>query len=389
MKKLMCLFLTMLVFLTGCKTNSRNKDDYSLYLEDIRAVTTLDSYMLSQENKIELDSDEIVKLTFYVMNQNKFDFKHITLIDSNQNTFKVLKEDCKVSTGGTSNKYQNLIKFDFPIVFEDNLITEWEIQEIAFTNNTNKQKNVNLNLCIESKLTFYNCFKEFTISPYTFKIINDNECRIESVDKTQLTGNVITIPETVPFKNAKIDTNLVVSEIGSKAFADFGTIPSLILPHTITKIGSSAFLNTKINNVTFSGSLAKWCDISFFNENSNPINGCQTFCYKNGDQVSVLTEITIALSGTSRISAYAFYGYKRLNKVQIPFAIKTIEKYAFFNCSALINVYISMSVKIIQPFAFYGCNSSITIKCQTYEKPENWDSNCWPVGTKVLWGQNI
>ena len=48
-----------------------------------------------------------------------------------------------------------------------------------------------------------------------------------------------------------------------------------------------------------------------------------------------------------------------------------------------------MSVKIIQPFAFYGCNSSITIKCQTYEKPENWDSNCWPVGTKVLWGQNI
>jgi hypothetical protein len=116
---------------------------------------------------------------------------------------------------------------------------------------------------------------------------------------------------------------------------------TIILPSTVTSIGSSAFRNC-----------------------------------------SSLTSVTIPAS-VKNIGYNAFDNCKGLTSVIIPSSVTTIESYAFNNCDGLISVTIPSSVTSIGSSAFFGCNglTSITIPSSVSQIGSYALGNCWKISS--------
>ena len=148
------------------------------------------------------------------------------------------------------------------------------------------------------------------------------------------------------------DTDLILPEncngenyvISEKIFADNGTIKSVVIPNSVTSIGSYAFSGcTGLTSVTIGNSVTSIGDYAF--------NDC-----------SRLTSVTIGNSVTS-IGDYAFYDCLNLASITIPNSVTSIGKKAFYSCSGLTSVTIGNSVTSIGEWAFYDCSriTSVTI----------------------------
>ncbi len=174
---------------------------------------------------------------------------------------------------------------------------------------------------------------------------------------------------------------LPVTQIGEDAFSNLiqqYSVNSLIIPNTVTKIGSGAFYNcgigklmftnsvktvnsgafsnSGIKEVNFIGNMTDWCGITFGGTDRNPMLNVESF-YINGE---LMTGVVISASVTT-LKSYTFVTAPNLTSVVFEQGVKTINSNAFYDCDAITEITISKSITKISSNAFYKCNSLVKI----------------------------
>ena len=244
---------------------------------------------------------------------------------------------------------------------------------------------------------------------------------------TLYTGDAssVTIPEKIK--------NMPVTALGKMTFYGCGSIESLVIPNSVTTIGSYAFSGctsltyneydnayylgndtnkylvlvkataediisceinqgtnviysyafyncTSLTSVKYLGKIEDWCNISFADSTANPLyNGASL--YLSGELV---TELVIPNTVTE-IKAYAFYNCTSLTSIVIPDSVTTIGNYAFCKCTSLTSIEIPDSVTTIGERAFSSC-TSLTIYCDAQSQPSGWATSWNYSNRPVVWG---
>ena len=184
---------------------------------------------------------------------------------------------------------------------------------------------------------------------------------IDSITKVVVSDGITHIGS---YAFAVNDLNYYDSEWGVYNGVD-NNINSIILPKTITSIGENAFYYcVNLRNVYYEGAVNDWCNISFANEYSNPMQGAAYdyyYGYSNeGSDLYINNELLTDLivpSGVSKINDYAFYNCASLLTVTLPAGVTTIGEKTFDYCYDLNNISIPSSVNNILSGAFLNCES--------------------------------
>ena len=163
-----------------------------------------------------------------------------------------------------------------------------------------------------------------------------------------------------------------VTCIESGSFSGCSSVTSVVIPNSVKYIRSDAFLDCTNLTAVHITDLAKWCNISFASNTSNPLYYAKKL-YLNGVEIKDLiipnnvkeillrtfkcldlTSVTIPNSVTS-IGNEAFDGCSGLTSVNIGNGVKSIGNYAFRNCAELTDVYCyAENVPSTQSYAFDG-----------------------------------
>ncbi len=135
-----------------------------------------------------------------------------------------------------------------------------------------------------------------------------------------------------------------VTTIGEYAFQHCSSLVHIIIPRSLTRVGSVAFygygFTSSIQRVD-AYDLTDWCKISFKGDGSNPLRSGGRL-YMNGVEVSELT---------------------------IPSDITTLYFAAFAGCSSITSVTIHENVTQIRAYAFGYCNNLKTVYCESTTPP--------------------
>ena len=193
---------------------------------------------------------------------------------------------------------------------------------------------------------------------------------------------VTAIDERAFFKSQTITsiwTGDSVSKIGDYAFYNCVALTKAVLGKNLTSISSYAFENctalreldifgkvtsagfytfrdcSSLVNVKFSGTVKDWAQIYFGNYQANPVSLSQNF-YVNGQ---VLT--TADLTGSTKVSSFAFYNCQSLTQIILPETVTLIGEQAFYNCNGVTSVEIPNSLTKIETGAFQGCSTLATV----------------------------
>ena len=150
------------------------------------------------------------------------------------------------------------------------------------------------------------------------------------------------------FYNCRSLTSIIIPEsvtsIGSYAFNGCSSLTSITIPESVTSIGGGAFYGCDgLTSITIPDGVTSIESHTFY--------GCDG-----------LTSITIPESVTS-IGGSAFWGCSGLISITIPESVTSIENWVFYNCSGLTSITIPDSVTSIGNNAFKDCSglTSITI----------------------------
>ncbi len=155
-----------------------------------------------------------------------------------------------------------------------------------------------------------------------------------------------------------VTTPEALTEIGACAFQYCYELTSVRIPAGVTSIGKDAFWACQKMNAVYISDLIAWCNITFANENANPLNyGHQLIL--NGE---VLRKLTVPGSVTT-VKPYTFYNCSAITELEIPNTVTQLQEKAFYGCSGLTNITVPESVQSISTGVFGGCSSlqSITI----------------------------
>ena len=155
-----------------------------------------------------------------------------------------------------------------------------------------------------------------------------------------------------------------VTKIGSSAFAWCGSLTSIVIPDSVTEIGNYAFADCdSLTSVVIPDSVTVIGERSFYS--------CTN-----------LTSVVIGDSVTE-IGSYAFYYCRSLTSVVIGDSVTKIGSYAFCECTNLTSIVIPDSVTEIGSYAFSNCDS-LTIYCE-YKPNNGWDMYWNPDPRPVVW----
>ena len=118
-------------------------------------------------------------------------------------------------------------------------------------------------------------------------------------------------------------------------YYDYDRIKSIVLPATITKIGSGAFSGlSNVRSITIKGALTEIGDDAFA--------GCTN-----------LTSITLP-SSLKKLGAWAFEACKSLKTITIPSGVTALPNYVFSDCTSLATINIPSALKNFGINAFSG-----------------------------------
>lgn len=130
-----------------------------------------------------------------------------------------------------------------------------------------------------------------------------------------------------------------ITSIGDYAFYTCSGLTSITIPESVTNVGEGAFSGCSgLTNVFYSGDLAGWCKLDFYNTlytSSNPLNYADNL-YING----VLLEGNIEIPETvTVINNYVFSSYGRITSITFPRSITSVGFRAFYDCSNIETTY--------------------------------------------------
>ena len=170
--------------------------------------------------------------------------------------------------------------------------------------------------------------------------------------------------------------------IGADVFKEDTIITSIVIPNSVTSIGSSAFydcssLKTVINfsNLTFSkgssynGYIAYYADKVINAPNGYfdgdyiwaEINGVKTLAGYLGSAVELILPVDCKGENYA-IGSSVFSGCSGLTSIEIPNSVTSIGSSAFEDCTALTSIEIPNSVTGIGHYAFYGCTGLSSVE---------------------------
>ena len=173
--------------------------------------------------------------------------------------------------------------------------------------------------------------------------------------------------------------NIIVTTIGEKAFAKTN-IETIILPKSITEVGSCAFAKCKnLQSVILKKTVKKWADDAF--------DGCvklakNDLIFIDGNIFKCINpkiDSLVLTDGTKAIKFSSFAKCKKIKEVSIPEGVEHIAEYAFSECTSLEKVYLPKSLSVIKYMAFAGCkklkeihiNGNIKKLDHTFDNCEN------------------
>lgn len=154
-----------------------------------------------------------------------------------------------------------------------------------------------------------------------------------------------------------------VRKINDSMFEGALSIRSVSFPESLEIIGSSAFEETGIEEVSLSSKL-KSIEGHAFYKCTNLSRVSMLSCTELGSQVfckcSWLESVKLP-EGITEIKYAAFGDCERLREVNIPSTVKTIDRYAFDNCKALPSINLPEGLTSIAGTSFNGCKSLTSV----------------------------
>ena len=165
----------------------------------------------------------------------------------------------------------------------------------------------------------------------------------DGIDSSNIIKEVWALPATIEGKD--------VTSIGDSALSGKKISSKLIIPSSVTRIGTVAFYNNKLISVEIPDSVTSIKSYAFSNNQltsvkiPNSVTSIESYTFSNNQ----LTSLEIPNSVTS-IGSSAFSSNK-LTSVEIPNSVTSIESYAFSN-NQLTSVEIPDSVTSIESYAF-------------------------------------
>lgn len=182
-----------------------------------------------------------------------------------------------------------------------------------------------------------------------------------------------------------IPTN--VTHIGSSAFNGCSNLKSITIPPSVKVIQQFAFNNCNGLTSVDIADIEAWCKIDFGSQSSNPLWYAHHL-YQSGEEVKELiipSSVTTIGSSTfcncyglnsvvfhenvSGIGAYAFQNCIGLKSVYIPDGVTSIGSYAFYGCNGLKILSIGRGLLSIGPQAFASCKSIEDVYCYSITLP--------------------
>ena len=256
--------------------------------------------------------------------------------------------DQEIQTTFSENKNYSVVWMDSAYVFAENL------DEIDFNDAIYKTKSL---IKIGGEWTssdLINLGKKLRSSSYT---------RTYTLDMSEALG-ITKIPDRAFF---------------SSEFAGKCKLFKVILPATVTEIGTEAFSNTKISSINLPESVKVIGDLAFegtsFGKIEIPegVKKIGTGAFRD----SPLQEIS--LPSTLNVIGEQAFKNSWLKSIEIPDSCTVIESFAFENCEYLQSVNIPANITRIGTYAFSNCKqlaSEITIGSKITEIPQDLFYGC-------------
>ena len=172
-------------------------------------------------------------------------------------------------------------------------------------------------------------------SHYETVSINSQDYIVEKNTGTQITSiGRYAFASCSNLQTVDFGDNSQLQTIDSYAFSSCRDLTSITIPESVTKIGSSAFYGTNLNDIYYQGTLDQWSDISFANTDWS---NCNLYI-----DDTLVEEITI----NKNIKTRAFYGITSIKKVTLGENVTSIGYSAFEGCYSLAIVYNNSSLNI-------------------------------------------
>jgi hypothetical protein len=205
-------------------------------------------------------------------------------------------------------------------------------------------------------------FADNNSSVVNYKVIGKNEYFVSSTNN--LFSNSGIPVETIDM------TGMSFTKVLDNEFYEITTLKKILLPNTVTAIGTYAFSGTAITQFAFSDNI-KTLDTNIFCDCKNLESvvlpkGITLIPDEMFNRCTSLKDIEIPANVTA-IGSNAF-AKTALTTVIIPESVKTIETAAFWS-SNLTTVTIGKSVTSVGVSAFEGCNQLNTVICLSETAP--------------------
>ena len=167
-----------------------------------------------------------------------------------------------------------------------------------------------------------------------------------------------------------------VTDIGTKAFYEYSSLTSVIIPEGVTNIGANAFYNCSSltsaaipKSVTSIGFLAfGYCGgltsivVDKENKYYDSRNNCNAIIATESNTLVIGCKNTTIPASVTRLGEDAFVYCSGLTSITIPQGVTSIGYYTFAGCSDLTSITIPQSVTSIGDYAFYKCGNLNTVK---------------------------
>ena len=201
-----------------------------------------------------------------------------------------------------------------------------------------------------------------------------NELGLKSPSSLKLSGT-LGVSDFTTLRNIQSLEHLDISRVNlsvlpTEAFLECTNIKSVILPNTLTAIGTQAFWGSSLVSISIPASVEEIRGSAFF--------GCsslKTVTFEKGSKLKTVAGFSHCTSLTTieiparveTIGQYAFNDCTSLHTVTFEKGskLKTIGSDVFLNCTSLTMIEIPASVETIEDQAFEGCSLLATV---TFEK---------------------